>query len=446
MSYQTGFGCVKRGVILCIFAGLIIVVLPFRLYAVHKGAGELTCGNCHTMHNSQGNSSMEGVAGGSVVLLRGQVTSRAEIHKLCLQCHASNGAQAPVTFAPQNVKAPKVYSNATWTDNDPFNLIGAGGNFYWEIDSSWDPVDTSSLGRGHSLGTTNITPPGKAFADSPLSYFTCTNCHDPHGTADPNDPDINIFRNLRVRAVGSGQNGETGTVMQPFVNDPTKPYREHLSYVGGVNGTYFGGSETDNAGEVIWPVYTGTLTGDPNTDSGNSNSYGTGNEYKPGVVTMSRWCAQCHDNWHEDIETTNLDRTEDMDSRRHAVNSVVPRGSSPTCATGCHVSMLDRANYTTSVITAGKGLPVTASAYYTGTVYYLPYTTPCNTGNPSCMDNAYGGVTGDNHKVFCLSCHFAHGGPYYDALRWDYNATVSAGSQKGNGIPANKGCQLCHNR
>ena len=427
-------------IIICIFS------LPFVAHAVHKGAGALTCGNCHTMHNSQGNAAMEGASGGSVILLRGSVSSRAEIHKLCLQCHASNGSMASVSFAPQNVVAPKVYSSATWTDNDPFNLIGAGGNFSGELDSSWNATDATSLGRGHSMGLASADPPGKLSGDSAITDFTCTNCHDPHGTDDPADTKVNIFRNLKVKALGSGQDGETGTVMLPFVNDPTKPYREHLSYVGGVNGSYFGGSETDSGGNVIWPVYKGTLDGDPNgADSGKSNSYGTGSEYKPNVVTMSRWCAQCHDNWHEDIETNNLYRVEDMDTRRHAVNSVVPRGATADCANGCHVSMLDRANYTTGVITAGKGLPVTASAYYTGTVYYLPYTAPCS-GSTSCMDNAYGGVQGDNHKVFCLSCHFAHGGPYYDALRWDYLSAVSSGTETGNGIASNKGCQLCHNR
>lgn len=34
-------------------------------------------------------------------------------------------------------------------------------------------------------------------------------------------------------------------------------------------------------------------------------------------------------------------------------------------------------------------------------------------------------------KVFCLSCHYAHGSPYRDALRWDYGKTT-------------RGCLECH--
>src|SRR3990170_7930689 len=76
------------------------------IYAIHKGAGNLVCGNCHTMHNSQGNTGMEGASGGSLVLLRATINSRAESHKLCLKCHASNGSQATVSHPPQNVIAP----------------------------------------------------------------------------------------------------------------------------------------------------------------------------------------------------------------------------------------------------------------------------------------------------------------------------------------------------
>lgn len=402
------------------------------------------------MHNSQGstttdngNGGLGGPAGGALILLRGDVTTRAEIHKLCLQCHGSNGAQASVLQVPQNVQAPKVYSNGAWGWNtDPFNKIGAGGNFSTELDSSWNAATAVTQGYGHSLGATNVTPPG---GDAALDNFSCTNCHDPHGTSDPANANINIFRNLRVAATGAGAHSGV-----KFVNDPAKPWLENRSYVGGVNGSYFGGSETDNGGNTIWPVYRGTLTGNPVTDSPNSNSYGTGWD-GDSAVTVSKWCAQCHDNWHEDYVPNNQAHVYEgaymnLDSRRHAVNSMIPRAAAQGCAGGCHVSLLDRSNYNTSLIVAGKGLPVTGSQYYSANSYYLP---ECGVaGNPACsgMDTAYGSTSGNNHKVFCLSCHFAHGGPYYDNLRWNYNGSVSQGAQAGNAIPSNEGCQLCHNR
>ena len=39
--------------------------------------------------------------------------------------------------------------------------------------------------------------------------------------------------------------------------------------------------------------------------------------------------------------------------------------------------------------------------------------------------------------VMCLSCHRAHGSPYPDMLRWDYNAMVAGGGGSG-------GCFTCH--
>lgn len=455
----------RRYVSLTLIGFCLSLLYPVPSKAVHKGAGNLTCGSCHTMHSSQGgtNGPSMGGATGSFILLRtggSSISSRAEIHKLCLQCHASNGTQADVVHAPQNVKAPKVYSSGTWSQNDPFNKIGAGGNFYSELDGSWNNIDGSAtnpnkLGNGHSLGATNVTPPGGE-ADPPIAEFSCTNCHDPHGTNSDADTKTNVFRNLKVYATDAGNKGGV-----KFYTFDATAYLRMKSYVGGVNGSYFGGSETDNGSNVIWPVYRGTLIGDITSDVNNSNSYATGSDdclncsTGDNKITMSRWCAQCHDKWHEDITPTNRDLTVDRDWNRHAVNSMVPRKATAGCAntSGCHLSMLDRQNYDTTLITLGKGLPVTAANLggVNELVYYLPYVSPGTCGsspNWTCMDvnTPEGNVSGSNHKVFCLSCHFAHGGPYYDALRWNYTSAVSSGSQSGNGIASNVGCQLCHNR
>lgn len=433
---------------------IMLLLSGTEAFAVHKGAGALVCGACHTMHNSQGGAVLQGVPDGSLVLLRGNVTSRNETHRLCLQCHADNGAQANVLQPPANVKAPKVFSSASWqypTSN--FGQIGAGGNFYPELNTNWDTTTPDYLGKGHSVGATDVTPPG---GDASIAEFTCTNCHDPHGTDDPNDPNINIFRNLRVNPIGAGNNSGV-----KFIVDPANPYRENHSYVGGVSkfppGTasnnpqagYFGGNELDAAGNVIWPVYKGSLTGVPATDGPNSNSYASGQDVLGGGVTISRWCAQCHDDWHEGLNSGNVLRDgAQADFRfwkRHPVNIMIPRAASKDCADGCHVSMLDRSNYSYTIIQSGLGVPVTTSNKYTagdGYVYYLPWETTGD-GIRNMDSPATGGFT---HKVFCLSCHFVHGGPNYDNLRWDYTSSVGIGSQAGNAIPNSVGCQLCHNR
>lgn len=464
---------INRLVLMALLSLGLSLFISIPSIAVHKGAGDLVCGNCHTMHSSQGgtNGMSMGGASGSFILLRSgnsSINSRAEIHKLCLQCHGdgSNATQKDVVHAPQNVVAPKVYSSGSWNYTvDAFNKIGAGGNFYNELDGDWNPIDTTYLGKGHSIGAgPGIIPPG---GDQPIGGegFSCTNCHDPHGANSDADTKTNVFRNLKIYATGAGN--KEGVKFYTF--DNTSYYRMK-SYVGGVNpsGTsgYFGGSETDNAGNVIWPVYRNGLSGTPANDSNDSNSYATGFDdclncaSGDNRVTMSRWCAQCHDKWHEDIETTNRKGTGDEGYLfprvwwRHNVNAVIPTRAYAGCALNCHRSMLDRTTYTTPLISSGKAIPVTA-AYLNATeelVYYLPHRSgsapwDCTGVEGTCMDNNGSSTqTVPNHKVFCLTCHFAHGGPYYDNLRWDYTSAVSSGSQSGNGVPSNVGCQLCHNR
>ena len=108
---------------------------------------------------------------------------------------------AAVSHAPQNVAAPKVYSSGTWNDDTAFNMIGAGGNFSTELNASWDATTPAALGYGHSIGATNVTPPG---GDQPVPTLTCTSCHDPHGASSSFDTKINIFRNLKVNAQDAG--------------------------------------------------------------------------------------------------------------------------------------------------------------------------------------------------------------------------------------------------
>lgn len=405
--------------------------------AIHKGAGDLVCGSCHTMHNSQGGSALNagGAAGGSLVLLRGAVTSRNEIHNFCLQCHASNGAQAALTFAPHSRSAPKVLLASTigeankWDESKAFNLIGAGGDFQYEMGDGPGGIYTAStqdngvaLGRGHSLGRQAVTPPG---GGGPVADFTCISCHDPHGTNDAASTQINKFRNLRMIPTDSLNAAVELTDA------------DHLSWVGGITGEFSGSGNyvpvnqadgTATAGATtlaIWPVFRGaTLNGTPATDNPNSNAYGGGT-----TGGISLWCATCHDDWHEFKAAGNIAGGQGAkgDWRRHPVDNILDEGAT-NGQSGDGYDIFDPTNY--SATTAGQVLPVASSQAAANKVFYTT------------------GANATTDKVMCLSCHFAHGGKYNDNLRWDYTVIpiAGAGQQTGNGIPSTRGCQLCHNR
>lgn len=399
--------------------------------AVHKNYDNaLTCGNCHTMHNSQGGIEFpESITGGSLILLRGPINTRAEIHLFCLQCHASNGIQAGKVFGTDDHPAPKVFIDAAGgagngaiigtTGTLNLSKIGAGGDFSGEMDTNWVAATTASdlgLGRGHSLGFTDVLPPGAAAGDGILANFSCTSCHDPHGAYDADTPTVNKYRNLRMSPTGSGNTVDLNDHITSYVGDQTGSKIDFIpEETGGAVGPSF----------RVWPLYdvdpdTGTLAGD-GSDTLITNTYAVtaGLNATDGI---SNWCATCHDNWHESYGTES--NRAGADWRRHPVDN--PLTGDGTNESGAGVTIIDTvAGYPFTSVTA---LPVAPTTTGFG-VAYLP-----STGNT------------DDYKVFCLSCHFAHGGPYYDNLRWDYTSGVTAGDQDGNSIGEKVGCQQCHNR
>ncbi|MFQ5560499.1 MAG: hypothetical protein ACE5FU_07945 [Nitrospinota bacterium] len=437
-------------------AGLLLSTTPSE--AVHKGAGGLTCGQCHTMHNSQGRLSLNDNSATndtSMILLRGNVTGRENIHNLCLQCHGQGGVQAEIVQNGSNVQAPKVYIKEAGRDSGPngtpisggdafaegdmFTKIGSGGDFSYTgewtagefvktiADGGSDcNSNNPSIGRGHSIGCKNVIPPG---ADSDVGIeLSCTSCHDPHGNdiISP-DPTINTFRNLRKQPIGGGGGRALDSDGPATVNGK--------SWIGGVTGRapISGGSGNYNGlttpgGNHIWPIF---------KDASNQNSYPAPSGIATGNTEgLSSWCAQCHDKWHEGkdpdgqvsqglfnrmpIKSQYSNR---QDWKRHPVDNPLTGDGTPFSS--AKVDIIRYSHYSNnSVIPVGKKVPA-AQADGNGNTYYAD-------------DN--------KDKVFCFSCHFVHGGPYYDNLRWNYQDSVEAGSQIGRAIESNIGCQQCHNR
>lgn len=415
-------------------------------YAIHRGAGGLVCGGCHTMHNSQGRVSLEGLAtnpgdgatGGSLILLRGDVSAgRSQIHNLCLQCHAAAGSRATDVHAPHSRTAPKVLlagATSPWDENMSFSRIGAGGDFNDACGGGAFVAGTcadngAGLGKGHSLGATTVTPPGST-GSAGLDYLTCTNCHDPHGVISTftTSTIANTYRMLRKYPTGSGASGGAS------VEGTAATISGTWSYIGGIAGEGVNNTPIDsldgtttittstNAARAIWPIFrnpnaTGGMDNTPATDTANSNYYSS---------DIANWCAACHDNWHETKNTPN--NVSGNDWKRHPVDNFIIDGTPNSGATVLiidpNVDPAADADDTYNVFTAGTAVPVVSGA--ANKTWYLQNAT--------------------TDKVFCLSCHFPHGSPYNDILRWNYTSAVGSGTQDGNAVPANRGCQLCHNR
>ncbi|OGP65991.1 MAG: hypothetical protein A3K22_04585 [Deltaproteobacteria bacterium RBG_16_42_7] len=397
--------------------------------AVHRGFGALACGGCHTMHNSQGGgaNTLGGNAGGSLVLLRGAVATRGEIQNFCLRCHASNGSQGGVV-QDSGVTAPKVYINAAAgrgnapanTDPFEFSLIGAGGDFsaVGTFDgttftlASGDGATNPSLGYGHSIGSATATPPGGTAAGGlAISGFTCTSCHDPHGRSGASGSGVNLYRNLKH-----------GTSMDTQGFGMTNAMAGMSSYVGGIHGTNFAG-DNSGASNHIWPVMKNAGT------SQNVYNQGTAAGDQSTGTNFSNWCAQCHSQWHEVIVPANQSAP---DWNRHPVDYFVIGNTSTSGAGVTKVDFTWYLNGDTNALApnspgGSQATKLPMISFGASTKYY--------------------GITGiGNGRVFCLSCHYAHGGPNFDALRWQHTSTVSAGNQTGLGVASNVGCQQCHNR
>jgi len=146
-----------------------------------------------------------------------------------------------------------------------------------------------------------------------------------------------------------------------------------------------------------------------------------------GGTAFSNFCAQCHQNWHESISTTNASGD---DWKRHPVDNPIT-DTSPNSGAGVEITRFD--NYNTNPVPSPLALGTSTGATK------LPAMQATGAGAYYFADDAA-------DRVFCLSCHYAHGGPNNDILRWNYTSAVSAGSQTGNAIATNVGCQQCHNR
>ncbi|OGR02612.1 MAG: hypothetical protein A2511_05255 [Deltaproteobacteria bacterium RIFOXYD12_FULL_50_9] len=353
------------------------------------------------MHNSQNNSkmvymgSLAGWNAATKVLQGGAAATSPQESLLvsdCVGCH-TNSTNGDTIITIGDNRIPIVFNT-----NLPTNPL-AGGNFYWVANPAFGDAYGHNVRGINAIDATLSVAPGS---------FTCwtTSCHDSltysdeelHASyADAKGGCQGCHQRIRHHAASSPSGTPAGET-EGYYRFLCAPQAHIDSELGGgcVHGI------EDPAGD--WEqVPTAT----------NHNTYygGTGDEMTPDSAetseSMGNFCAGCHSYFHSPgYATWYQDNGGGADPWfKHPTNFVIPN-------TG------EYRNFTTYSVTVPVARP-----------------------GPQPISSAGAGVvTPGTDKVFCLSCHRAHGSPYKDMLRWDYSL-MEPGT---NGASAGTGCFKCH--
>lgn len=365
------------GVLLALAVALSLFVTVGSAHARVYGV----CADCHAMHASQDGASLAGpmeVAGGPRVAL----TSLS-----CAGCHTGDNVVGDPT--------PYVYSPTAVYGTDTL----AGGNFRWVVEGDGsanghnclevpgmmeDAVLTDAPGRGdHPPGTDfsycqvchSMAMPTEGY---PLTCQTChqriTNCSSCH------------LPKHHADDTADGPVGESGGWYR-FLNSSNHP--NSLTGVIGI--------EDDD-----WELTVSAT--DHNEYNGCSLATGLPDN------SLSHYCGGCHGQFHG------------------THNSSVGADASPWLRHPTSVAL--RASGETSLYNTSDGISVGP---------YNPLAPVAR--DPAALTAGTGlgiTVTPGADQVMCLSCHAAHGTPYADMLRWDYD-TCNASTTN-----ADCGCFVCH--
>ena len=349
------------------------------------GGGEANvignCSDCHTMHNSQAGRPVyregAGVGWGGSTLSGGSVREAPADNLLvanCVGCHTSTSSQTIVTIGGGN-RIPIVYNTA------PPSTPLAGGNFYW--------VAQGDNTKGHNVygiaGSDILT-------SAPGDVSACaSSCH-----------------TSLAGAPGSAQNlfskgGCEGCHVFTYHHDDNGVYR----FLKGHGSPPPQTITPDRRNIKLFPDY---VTGVEDSDweytvsSNDHNFYrGTNTPYDslwPGrgltnQQTVTAFCSGCHGRFHGPV-IAEAGMGSSSPWIRHPTDIFLP--------------------------STGEFGPYDPVAAYNAKAP-VAYTDPANPSRATAV-------------VTCLSCHRAHGSPYYKMMRWDYKSN--------NLSDALSGCNVCH--
>jgi len=327
------------------------------------------CSDCHTMHYSQNGGVLS------------QWGDHGPYHSLltttCVGCHTgiNNGGATPFVFS---VTSPVYGDFGVEAGTDTL----AGGNFFWVSQGGGDRMGHNVAGLTPADMTLS-TPPGfdgaRAAADGSLpgdgvwpsgQQVTCAGIYGCHGSHSESE--------LTSAIRGGHHRGAAGHI------SPTAPYT------------------AENGFRMLVGV-----AGFEDTDWEYHPSASQHNQYKgvdsPGNVsdlsTISSLCARCHGQYHNG--------SSNVGTRSPWIRHPTDYDMGNTAATS------EYRGY------GGSGV----NSYQVGV--------PVASTDVSLIRSVVS--FSDDTIVTCVSCHRAHGSPWYKAMRWDYT-----------GNPMGGGCAYCH--
>lgn len=371
----------QRFIIPCVLAVLLLANAG-RALAQHGHSG--MCADCHSMHNSQDGLPLR-YDGGLTPL---PLMLRAD----CVSCHT--GLNTPANFAAissakesravsmqsisSGTPAPRVMTEIppvyTWGDSSGIDGgVLAGGSFYWATINEAFGHNVTSIPGMLPDSRLGTTPPGGTTLTSPLQCAGLNGCH--------GDPSVSPVPLLSLDK--AHHNNAQGVVDGATVGSS---YRFLL----GVQG------EEDRDWE--WTV----SAMDHNNYTGQVRAVET---TPPSSATMSGNCAKCHGDFH---------------------NSATGKsGAGEGGSSGFASPWVRHPNDYDMALTGD----------YAG---YASYSTKAPVARtPGTMGMKSKAAAGANQRIImCLTCHRAHGSPYYAMLRWNYRGWPGPDGQDG--------CQICH--
>ncbi len=394
-------------------AALITLGLGSTSYAFHDG-GVAVCDSCHTMHNAQGTTPMQGnsVSGygksngvqftGNPFLLQGSDQSST-----CLNCHGATttGSYHEYTLGAATATVPLNYTpggDFGWLQIVPANGTSSGQNYR-------RGHNIVAVDYGLSASPVFTSAPGANTANAyPASNFYCSSCHDPHGTYrhTGGDPAVNsdikssVFTSggAGVQTIGSGSYGQTATGQGATGSEAVGVYRllagaKYLPASVAISASAFVNdspiAEAPSTYNVSEGVF-GTTSGTKGAGGATAElivSYGSG---------MSEWCGNCHGAILQGATMGNC---------------IHPAGAAATLGTTTVGSQTLAANYN-SYIGSGN---LSGTNVYTSLI-------PVENGSITTGASKFTGIAptvSGTSNVMCLTCHRAHASGWQNMTRWD---------------------------